>query len=102
MAIRCEGVTITWGGTPFQEVTSYAWNYGGPSQGRQDAEIGRAVVVCLGTANTSTSNHGQRKQLVASGGGQDLTCDAIWDSVAASAQVNGVATFTVTLRLIKD
>lgn len=102
MAFSSQGVSIAWGTAAFQEVRSFAWSYGGNSIGRQNIEIGRAVVVCLGTANTSITNHGQRKSLVASGGGHNLTVDAIWDSVSASADVNDVSSFTVTLRLVKD
>lgn len=102
MAIPSQGVSIAWGTATFQEVRSFAWNYGGKSIGRTDPEIGRAAVVCLGTANTAITNHGLRKSLVVTGGGHDLTVDAIWDSVSASAEVNDVSSFTVTFRLIKD
>jgi len=102
VAISSQGITVTWGGTAFQEVRSVSWDYGGNSQGRQNIDVGRAVVSCLGTANTSTANHGIRRQLVITGGGHDLTIDAIWDSVSAVAELNGVSSFTVVLRLVKD
>lgn len=102
MATSSQGLSIAWGTATFQEVRSFAWNYGGGSIGRESSEIGRAVVVCLGTANTAITNHGQRKQLVATGGGHNLTVDAIWDSVSATAEVNDVSSFTVSFRLVKD
>lgn len=101
MAIPSQGVSITWGGTPFTEVTSFAYNYGGKSIGRDTADIGRAVVACLGTANTAFTQHGLRKQLVATGGGHNLTVDAIWDSVAANATRNDVTSFAVSFRLVE-
>lgn len=102
MAIPCQGITITWGGTAFTEVTSFAYNYGGNSIGRDTPEVGRAVIACLGTANTSITNHGDRQQLVATGGGHNLTVDAIWQSVAANANRNDVTSFAVTFRLVED
>lgn len=101
MAIPCQGITITWGGTAFSEITSFAYNYGGNSIGRDKTDIGRAVIACLGTANTSTVFHGEVRQLVATGGGHNLTVDALWDSVAANATRNDVTSFAVTFRLVE-
>lgn len=102
MAIPCQGIAITWGGTAFSEVVSFAYNYGGNSISREKADVGRAVVTCLGTANTSITHHGQRRQLVATGGGHNLTIDAIWQSMAASATTNDVSSFVVNFRLVED
>lgn len=102
MATSSQGLSVAWGTATFQEVRSFAWDYGGNSIGSTSPEIGRAVVLCLGTANTAITNHGQRKPLVATGGGHNLTVDAIWDSVSATADVNDVSTFTVSFRLVKD
>lgn len=102
MAITSQGISVAWGGVAFQEVRSFSWNYGGNSQGRQNIDVGQAVVACLGTANTAIMNHGVRRQLVATGGGHNLTIDAIWDSVSAVAELNGVSSFAVTFRLVKD
>lgn len=102
MAIPCQGISITWGGTPFTEVVSFAYTYGGSSISRESADIGSASIGCLGTANTSTANHGQRLPLVVTGGGHNLTVDAIWLSVNANATPNDVTSFVVTFRLMKD
>lgn len=102
MAISSQGISVTWGGAAFTEVRSLTWSYGGNSQGRQNIDVGQVIVSCLGTAITSIANHGVRKQLVVTGGGHDLTIDAIWDSVSAVAELNGVSSFTVTFRLVKD
>ncbi len=102
MAIPCQGITITWGGTAFSEVVSFAYTYGGNSIGRERAEVGTASIACLGTANTSITHHGERRQLVATGGGHNLTIDAIWQSVDASATRNDVTSFAITFRLVED
>lgn len=102
MAIPCQGVSITWGTAAFSEVSSFAYNYGGKTVGKDTNEVGRAVVACFGTANTSITNHGTRQTLTATGGGHNLTVSAVWESVQVNANVNGVTTFAVSFRLVED
>jgi hypothetical protein len=97
-------VTVSWGGVNFQEVTDLQWQYGGgPSKGRSviwTDDAGSCSVTCLGTNNLSTSEYGERKQLVISGGGQSLTTYALWESLSVANEVNGVTRYTVTFKLL--
>lgn len=104
MASYSSSVAVTWGGTLFTEVVGLDWQYaGGPSKGRSVVwtdEAGSVTVTTLGSANTSTSEYGLRKQLIISGGGQSLTSNALWESLSVSNEVNGVTRFTVTFKLL--
>ena len=104
MATFSTGITATWGGVAFTELTGLSWTYGGGSpKGRSVAwtdELGSVSFECLGSANTSTSEYGQRKQLVISGGGQSLTTYALYESVGVSSEVNGITRFSVTLKIL--
>lgn len=104
MATYSQNVSVSWGGTPFTEVVGLDWQYGGGSpKGRSVAwsdEAGTVTVATLGSANTSVSEYGVRKQLVISGGGQSLTSYAVWESLDVANEVNGVTRFTVTFKLL--
>lgn len=104
MATYSTGVSVTWGGVAFTEVTGLSWTYGGGApKGRSVVwtdEAGSVSVECLGTANTSIAEYGLRKQLVISGGGQSLTNYAVWESLSVANEVNGITRFTVTFSLL--
>lgn len=104
MASYSTGVTVTWGGTHFQEIVDLQWQYaGGPSKGRGVVwtdEAGSLTVTCLGGNNTSTDQYGLRKQLVVAGGGQALTVYAVWESLSVANELNGVTRYTVTFKLL--
>lgn len=102
MATPAAGIAIVWGTHTFTEVYSFAYTYGGNAPSRSTAEIGRAVVACYGTAGTSIVHHGEQALLTVTGGGTDLTAQALWTSVAASANRNDVTSYAVTFRLIED
>lgn len=106
MASYSQGVSVTWNGIAFQEVTGLSWTYGGgPSKGRDVAwtdEAGSLSVECLGSNNTGLANYGVRADVVVSGGGQSLTNAAVWESVGVASEVNGVTRFTVTLKLLDN
>lgn len=110
MATYSTGITASWGGTPFAEIVDLQWSYGGaPSKDRlaESAqrwtdEVGSVSLTCLGTANIATAEHGSRKQLVLSGGGQSLTINAIYESLSVAPELNGVTRFTVTFRLLDN
>lgn len=103
MATYSTGITATWNGTAFQEVTGLTWSWGGgPARGRATRwtdSLGTVTVECLGAANTATTNYGLRADLSISGGGNSLTTPAIWESLGVANEVNGVVRFTVTLRI---
>lgn len=104
MASYSQNVSVTWGGTSFTEVIGLDWEVGGGApKGRSSAwtdEVGTVTVVTLGSANTSTTEYGSRKDLVISGGGQSLTSKAVWESLSVANEVNGVTRFTVTFKLL--
>lgn len=104
MATYSQGLSVSWGGTPFTEVVGLDWQLGGGlPKGRLTAwtdEVGSVSVTTLGTANTSSSEYGSRKQLAISGGGQNLTSYAVWESLSVANEVNGVTRFTVTFKLL--
>lgn len=106
MATRSQGITVTWDGTPFEEVSDLAWTYGGgPSKGRGviwTDDLGSVTLTCLGGANTSTANYGQRKAVVISGGGATLTHKAVYESIGVACELNGVTRYTVTLKLVDE
>jgi len=104
VATYSTGVSVTWGGVAFTEVTGLSWTYGGgPPKGRSVVwtdEAGSVSVECLGSSNTSTAEYGLRKQLVISGGGQSLTTYAVWEALSVANEVNGITRFTVTFSLL--
>ena len=106
MANYSTGVTVTWNGVTFQEVTGLTWTYGGGAPKGRSAiwtdEAGTCSVESLGSDNTSTSNYGVRAQLSISGGGQSLTNYAVWESLSVANEVNGVTRYTVTFKLLDN
>lgn len=112
MATESTNVSVSWGGAAFAEVVDLSWTFGGgpprgraqPAQGQQvwSNELGSLTVVCLGAANVTTAEYGQRKQLVVTGGGATLTTYAIYESVGVQCVLNGVTRYTVTFRLVDD
>lgn len=106
MADYSAGISVTWNGIAFQEVTGLSWTYGGgPSKGRDVAwtdDAGSLSIECLGTNNTGIGNYGVRASLVISGGGQSLTNNAVWESLSVASEVNGVTRYTVTLKLLDN
>jgi len=105
VATYSTGITATWGGVAFQEVTDLAWTYGSEPKGRSAVwtdDVGTLSITCLGAANTGIGEYGLRKDLVLSGGGQALTSKAIWESLSVAPELNGVTRFTVTLKLLDN
>jgi len=105
VATYSTGITATWGGVSFQEVTDLAWSYGSEPRGRSEPwtdDVGSVAITCLHTANLALTEYGLRKQLILSGGGQSLTSQAIWESVSVAPELNGVTRYTVTLKLLDN
>lgn len=104
MATHSQGITATWGGTAFTEVVDLSWTYGGGlPKGRSAVwtdDLGSVTLTCLGAANVSTGEYGQRKQIAISGGGVTLTQYAVLESLGVAAELNGVTRYTVTLKLL--
>ena len=93
MATFSTGISVTWGGVAFTEVVGMPVTYGGgASRGRSVVwtdQAGNVTVECLGSANISTSEYGLRKQLVISGGGVNLTSQAVYEGFQMTPEVNG-------------
>lgn len=104
MASYSTGIAVTWGGSPFSEVTGLSWSYGGGTpKGRSvvwSDELGSVSIECLGSANVSSAQYGVRNDLAISGGGQSLTCKALYESVAVSSELNGVTRYSVTFKIL--
>ena len=92
MATYSTGISVTWGGVAFTEVTAAAPVYaGGPSKGRSVVwtdDAGTCTVECFGTANVSSAEYGLRKQLVISGGGVALTTYAVYLGFTQTPELN--------------
>jgi hypothetical protein len=115
MAVYSTGIAVSWGGTPFTEVTDLQWTYGGglpkgrgTGDFRWSDEAGTLSVTCLGTANIGTAEWGLRRQLVVTQGSilgasvTHLTSWAVCESVNVAYEVNGVTRYTVTFRLLDN
>ena len=104
MATYSTGISVTFDGTAFAEVTDLSWNYGGAMpKGRSSTwtdDLGGVSVSCLGTANITTAKYGTRADLVVSGGGASLTHKAVYESLSVAPELNGVTRYAVTFRLL--
>ena len=104
MATFSTGLSVTWGGVSFLEVTAAAPSYaGGPSKGRSVVwtdEAGTCTVECYGTANVSSGEYGLRKQLVISGAGVSLTTQALYLGFTQTPELNGVTRYSVSFKLL--
>lgn len=106
MATYSTGISATWNGVAFAEVTDLAWSYGGgPPKGRDviwTDEAGSVSITTLSDTNVSTSQYGIRGDLVLSGGGQSLTSKAVYEGFSVQPERNGVTRFTVNFRLLDN
>lgn len=104
MATYSTGISATFDGTAFVEVTDLSWQYGGGlPKGRSTTwtdEVGSVSIACLGTANVSTAKYGTRADLVLSGGGVSLTSKAVYEGLSVTPELDGVTRYTVTFRLL--
>jgi hypothetical protein len=104
VATPSTGVIVTWGGTPFSEVSDVSYTYGGSSpKGRSviwTDDAGTVSISCYGTTNLSTSEYGLRKSLAISGGGFALTVNAILESIGVQHAVNDVTRFSVSFKIL--
>lgn len=104
MATYSTGISATFDGTAFGEVTDLAWTYGGSlPKGRSSAwtdDVGSVTLSCLGTAGITTASYGLRGDLTITGGGASLTSKAVYTGLNASPELNGVTRYSVTFRLL--
>lgn len=104
MATYSTGITATWGGVAFAEITDLSWTYGGsPAKGRTAIwtdEAGSVSITTLSSTNMTTAEYGERKQLVLGGGGQSLTSYAVFEGLTVAPELNGVTRYTATFKLL--
>jgi hypothetical protein len=104
VATYSTGMTATWGSTPFQEVTGLSWTYGSSSpKGRSSVwtdDLGSVSIQCLGAANVTSVEYGKRKDLAITGGGANLTVKALYESLSATPELNGITRYTVTFKIL--
>jgi hypothetical protein len=87
VATYSTGITVTWDGTDFVEVTDVSYSYGGSRTGRDtawSADQGSVNVTCLGTTNVNLSTY------------------AIWQTVGVAPAMNDVTRYTVTFRIVDN
>lgn len=104
MATYSTGISVTWDGTAFSEVTDLTWSYGGSiPKGRSvlwSDDIGAVSLTCLGIANVSSAQYGKRSTLTISGGGATLTTLAVYEGFSVTPEVNGVTRYSVTFKIL--
>jgi len=107
MATYSTDIVVSFAGTTFEEVSDLSFDYGGgPATGRATTEPvfkdspGSLSLTTYGSSGMTTSNYGKFGQLSVSGGGADLTVDAVCESVGVQYELNGVTRYTMTFRFI--
>lgn len=108
MATYSTGITVTWNSQTFQEVQELSWTWGNgqpkdrlpESSTRWVENPGSVTVTCLGTTNITTANYGRVHGLAISGGDANLTCDALYESLSVTPELNGVTKYTVTFTIM--
>lgn len=107
MAQYSTGITATWNTLSFKEVQSLSWNWGGARQDRGlgtasgwTPEPGSVTLACLGLDNISSTNVGLCHGLTITGGAMTLSCKAVFESVSAQAELNGITRYNVTLKIL--
>lgn len=105
MATYSTGITATWNSVTFLEVNALSWQYGGQRQDRAAGtatgwtpEPGSVTFSCLGVTGIDTNNFGKRGTLAITGGGMAYNGNAIFESLSADAELNGVTRYTVSLK----
>lgn len=105
MATYSTGITATWNATTFTEVNALSWQHGGARQDRAagtttgwTAEPGSVTFTCLGATGVDTNNFGKRGTLTITGGGMAYSGKAVFETVSAQAELNGVTRYTVSLK----
>lgn len=102
MAINSTGISATWNGSTFSEVTDLSWDWAGGRVGRSSNWSplpGTISIETLANGTVTTSDVGTRAAFTISGGGVGLTGYAILESFGAKADLNGVTRYTVTLSI---
>jgi len=103
MASYATGVTATWDGTSFGEVTELNVTHGGSlplaRASTWTLDVGTIEMKCLSTANISTATYGKRATVSISGGGLAYSGQAVLEKFTLAGTVNDVARYSVTLKV---
>lgn len=103
MATYCSGVTATWNGVAFGEVTKLSVVHGGAMPLARAStwtlDVGTIDLECLSTANISTTNYGKRAAVTIAGGGMAYAGTAVLEKFTMAGVVNDVSRYAVTLRI---
>lgn len=103
--VNSTGITVTWNSKTFRGVNSLAWQYSGDRQDRGSGAAegwtptpGSITFTCLGNDGITTADFGKRGMLTITGGGMAYSGFAIFESLSAQAELNGITRYTVGLK----
>ena len=103
MATYASGVTATWDGVTFGEVTELRVTHGGSLPLARGStwtlDLGSIEISCFATANISTAKYGKRANVSITGGGLAYSGNAVLEKFTLQGVVNDVARYGVTLRI---
>jgi hypothetical protein len=103
MADYSAGVTATWNGVAFSEVSELRVTHGGAlplaRASTWTLDVGTIEMSCLTTANISTANYGKRSLITIAGGGLAYSGKAVLEKFTLAGKVNDVSRYTVTLKV---
>jgi len=103
MAEYAAGVTATWDGLPFGEITELRVTHGGSlplaRASTWTLDVGTIEISCLTTANISTTKYAKRAAVSIAGGGLAYSGTAVLEKFTLQGIANDVARYTVTLRI---
>jgi hypothetical protein len=97
MAINCTGVSASWDGGAFVEVSKIDIQRGGSLPQARGSnwtlDAGTIEVTSFSTAQLTAGQYGKKATLVFAGGGLDATVKAICQSLRATGTVNDVTRY---------
>jgi hypothetical protein len=103
MATYATGVTATWDGVTFGEVTELRVTHGGSLPLARGStwtlDLGSIEISCLSTANISTAKYGKLADVSIAGGGLAYSGKAVLEKFTLQGVVNDVTRYGVTLRV---
>ena len=106
MAINCAGVSATWAGVSFGEVTKIDITRGGElplgRASRFALDAGTIEVSSLSTAQLTEPQYGVKATLAFTGGGLTQTTKAICQTLKATGAVNDVTRYVGTFRIVME
>jgi hypothetical protein len=106
MPTYCEGVSATWNGVSFDEVTKIDHTRGGElPQARASTwtlDAGTIEITSLSTAQLTVSQYGRKATLAITGGGLTMTTKAICQTLRATGTVNDVTRYVGTFKIVME